>query len=53
MFEDAAADKSIAELIADIELLMPNVSVCERYVYSLTLRSGVLNFIQACPPALE
>ena len=26
MFEDAAADKSIAELIADIELLMPKVS---------------------------
>ena len=30
--------------------------VCERYVlffYSLTLRSGVLNFIQACPVPSE
>jgi len=32
MFEDAAADKSIAELIADIELLMPKVSDANRRI---------------------
>jgi hypothetical protein len=32
MFEDLAADKSIAELIADIELLMPKVSDANRRI---------------------
>ena len=32
MFEDVAADKSIAELIADIELLMPKVSDANRRI---------------------
>ena len=40
IFEDAAADKAIAELIADIELLMPKVSDANQRIASDAVRKA-------------
>ena len=40
IFEDAAADKAIAELIADIELLMPKVSDANQRIAADAVRKA-------------